>query len=196
MVLALLLGAGFVGSCGDDKDETPEPQQPGTEQQDDQSSLPQSWMTGGYILVRGWTSATHVPPQGGQQFFKDYYAPGDSSTVTLKFDEKVEDGPATLIYSSSAWGVATFDSIAYKTEKTEDGERIILPDSLQSTIVMSRGAMGQQGGGGVYPITLLNSNFDPKTGEVQIVMSAFMNERHGNYELTFHRGKAPEAAVE
>jgi hypothetical protein len=192
MTLALLIGASFVGSCGDDKDETPQPQQ----QEGKDSSYFVSWVSAEAFNVPGWTSATHVPPQGGQQFFKDFYATGDSSTIEFNYDKDLNNGLATLTYFSSVWGVAVFENIDFKIEEDEEGARYILPDSLQSTIVMNRGAMGQQGGGGVYPITLLKSSLNLKTGEIFFVMSAFMNENHGSYELTFHRGDAPNPTVE
>ena len=82
-----------------------------------------------------------------------------------------------------------FISSTFADMKVQEAKgRYILPDSVQTTIVMSRGAMGQQGGGGEYPLTLLQGSVSTDLKDVTLVMSAFMIERHGSYELTFHPG--------
>ena len=168
LALALLIGASFVGSCGNDEEPQPNENQP------------TDTITAATDSIIGWTSATHVPPQG-QQYFKDFYSPGEATVIKIKKDER---GLLTLDYSSTAWGNATFANMKVQEAKG----RYILPDSVQTTIVMSRGAMGQQGGGGEYPLTLLQGSVSTDLKDVTLVMSAFMNERHGSYELTFHPG--------
>lgn len=173
MTLSLLLSAGFVTSCGDDEEEE---NGPGVE-------LP---TTGG---ITGWTSATHMPPEGGRQFFVDFHSPNETATVELT---KVDDTHLTISYSSDAWGKAEFASLTMEKQDS----LYVLPAGAKTTIVMERGAMGQQGGGGEYELTLVEGSVNVKLNHVNLVMSAFMNERHGSYQLTFNEGEAPAPVVE
>lgn len=172
MTLSLMLGVGFLTSCGND-DENDEPEQ----------ELPS---TGG---VSGWTSATHVPPEGGRQYFVDFHSPNETATINIS---KVDKDHFTLSYSSDAWGEATFASLEVK----EVEGRYVFPAGAKTTIVMQRGAMGQQGGGGEYELTLLEGSVDKELKHVSLVMSAFMNENHGSYQLTFNEGDAPAPVVQ
>lgn len=173
MTLSLLLGAAFVGSCGNDKDE----QQPKVELHTEGA-------------ITGWTKATHIPPEGGRQFFVDFYSPGETATVNVSKDDA---GRLTLSYSSTAWGNAEFKALEVKADKDGGYE---LPAGVKTTIVMEHGAMGQQGGGGEYELTLVKGNVDQELKNISLIMSAFMNPNHGSYELTFHEGDAPAPVVQ
>ena len=199
MVLSLLLSVGFASSCGDDEEPSPsQPTQPTTPQDStevtpvdttDVTPVDTTVILPTSAYLEGWTSATHVPPEGGRQYFVDYHSTGEQATVEL---EKSETGLLTMRYASDAWGVAVFDSL----EVQEADGRYILPAGTKTTIVMERGAMGQQGGGGEYELTLLEASISTELKELTLVMSAFMNPNHGSYELTFHEGDLPEPAVQ
>lgn len=176
IAFALLLATGFAVSCGDDDDD--DPIVPG--QIDNKP-------TEGALT--GWTSATHVPPEGGRQFFVDFYSPNEAATVSVK---KTGKNQLSLAYNSNTWGKATFESL----EVQEANGRYILPTDAETTIVMERGAMGQQGGGGEYKLTLVEGSISTDLTGLKLVMSAFMNANHGSYELTFHEGDAPAPVVQ
>lgn len=173
MALGMLLTMGFATSCGDDEKDEQEPK----------VELP----TQGAIT--GWTSATHVPPEGGRSYFQNFHSPGETATINVTKDTA---GHLTLIYSSNAWGKAEFKAL---TVSEKDG-RYILPADTKTTIVMERGAMGQQGGGGEYELTLLQGSIQTDLTAPTLVMSAFMNPNHGSYELTFNEGDAPAPVVQ
>ena len=144
--LALLCTASFV-ACGSDDDP-----QPNTEPVEVRP-------TPGFI--KGWTSATHVPPEGGHAFFANFHSPNEVASVTVS---QTADAQLTLTYTSDAWGTAT------------------------TTITMQRGAFGGNGGG-EYALTLLGGSISTQLNDAaNLVMSAFMSESHGSYELTFHQG--------
>ena len=172
MAMGLLLAVGFATSCGDDEKEEQKPE----------IVLP----TEG--AISGWTSATHVPPEGGRQYFADFHSPNETATINVTKDNS---GRLTLKYSSDAWGKAEFSALEVKAQEG----RYELPSNVKTTIVMERGAMGQQGGGGEYELTLLKGSIDTDLKHISLVMSAFMNPNHGSYELTFHEGEAPSPVV-
>ena len=125
----------------------------------------------------------------GRQFFVDFYSPNEAATVSVK---KTGKNQLSLAYNSNTWGKATFESL----EVQEANGRYILPTDAETTIVMERGAMGQQGGGGEYKLTLVEGSISTDLTGLKLVMSAFMNANHGSYELTFHEGDAPAPVVQ
>lgn len=164
--LALLCTASFV-ACGSDDDP-----QPNTEPEDIRP------IAG---LIKGWTSATHVPPEGGRAYFADFHSPNEVASVSVS---QTADAQLTLTYTSDAWGTATFTGLAVSRQ----GDFYILPAGATTTITMQRGAYGGNGGG-EYALTLLGGSISTQLNEVaDLVMSAYMNENHGSYELTFHPG--------
>ena len=164
--LALLCTASFV-ACGSDDDP-----QPNTEPVEVRP-------TPGFI--KGWTSATHVPPEGGRAFFANFHSPNEVASVTVS---QTADAQLTLTYASDAWGTATFTGLAV----TRQGDFFILPAGATTTITMQRGAYGGNGGG-EYALTLLGGSISTQLNDAaNLVMSAFMSESHGSYELTFHQG--------
>lgn len=189
MTLALMLGASFVGSCGGDEEPQPNENQPAdsTQNQSADSTADSPAIVPGYF--NGWTSATHVPSPGGNQYFKDFYSPGEATAVRIR---KIQEGLLSLNYSSSAWGNANFAALQVQ----EANGRYIFPDSAQTTINMSRGPMGQPGVSHDYPLTLIQGSVSTDLKDVTLVLRAFMSEQHGSYELTFHPGAAPDPSVE
>ena len=163
--LALLCTASFV-ACGSDDDP-----QPGTEPVEIRPAAG---------AITGWTSATHVPSEGGRAYFTDFHSPNEVATVSVS---QTADAQLSLTYTSDAWGKATFTAL----NVTRQGDLYILPAGATTTITMQRGAFGGNGGG-EYALTLLSGSISTKFDSADLVLSAFMSEHHGSYELTFHQG--------
>ncbi len=179
IAVALLAAAALYTGCDESDDPQPAPNTPA-----DSTQAPADSVAFDSVTVVGWTSATHVPPEGERAYFTDFYSPGDTTTVTAVR----RDGIVSLTFSSSAWGTATFERLLPVASHVAD-TAILLPAGTQTVIQMSRGAFGSQGGGGEYELTLLSGSISADFTQVQLVVSAFMNASHGSYELTFHEGE-------
>lgn len=182
LALALVCSAGFVASCGDDDDDP----KPNTEQKDDSSSPKASNSS---KIFNGYTTGTHIKPNGEIGFFKDYLADGEITVVTINLSEDTRK--AKIVFTSSVWGNAIFENIPFVLED----DHYKAAESLKTIIHMTHGPMGNSGGGD-YELTLLECSLDKDLKNPTLKISSFMNESHGSYELTFHEGEAPTPVVE
>ena len=171
-VLALACTATVLTSCGKDDDEL----EPNKEQTDNQDPTTDNQGTG--LTVKGWTNATHVPTSG-RAYFENFHSLGETAEVKA---ELTKDGGMMVQYISTAWGSATFN--VEKAQLTESNGFYVLPQGLETDIVMTHGPMGGDGGG-TYAITLLSCKVSTDFKTVELVMSAFMSENHGSYKLEF-----------